>query len=177
MKWLEIIEESAVDVRDNEPVPDRVPTGFDLKLYHGTDKIFTEFSPFSHFGTEAQARMRNSKYIIPVLVRGRKFKRTRDIGSWPKAKLAQMRALARQGYDGVIYLNRYEGIPLEMFQAAYKQVPLDRLNSLSDRQFKKLVPAAEDSYIIFDPRNIRMAAHESGRRSECRPATGATDRP
>jgi hypothetical protein len=81
----------------------------------------------------------------------------RDIGSWSKAKMTQMRALARQGYDGVIYLNRYEGIPLEAFQAAYERVPHERLNALSDTQFKKLIPVAEDSYIIFDPRNVRTA--------------------
>jgi hypothetical protein len=141
-----------------EDTPVRAPAGFDLKLYHGTDKVFTEFLPFSHFGTEAQAQMRNSKQIIPVYVRGTKFKRLRDIGSWSKAKMAQMRALARQGYDGVIYLNRYEGIPFETFQAAYKQVPLDRLDRLSDSQFKKLIPVAEDSYIIFDPRNVCRAS-------------------
>lgn len=35
-------------------------------------------------------------------------------------------------------------------------MPPDRLDMISDTQFKKLIPAAEDSYIIFDPRNVRQ---------------------
>jgi hypothetical protein len=36
-------------------------------------------------------------------------------------------------------------------------VPSDKIDRLSDAQFKKLVPAADDSYIIFDPHNVTLA--------------------
>jgi hypothetical protein len=125
-----------------------------IKLFHGTDKVFDRFAPYSHFGTEAQATMRHPKRILAVTVTARKFKRMRDTGDWNKAKL---RAIERQGYDGVVYLNRYEGIPLEQFEAAYQTMPADKLDRLSDVQYQKLVPAAEDSYIVFDPYDVKIA--------------------
>ena len=124
-----------------------------MTLYHGTDKVFDRFAPYSHFGTEAQARMRHPKRILTVTVKARKLKRLRDTGDWT---VAELRRYERQGFDGVVYLNRYEGIPLEQLETAYVKVPADKLNQLSDTQFKKLIPAAEDSYIIFDPRNVRL---------------------
>lgn len=124
-----------------------------LILYHGTDKVFDRFAPYSHFGTEAQARMRHPKRILTVTVTARKFKRLRDTGDWTTAKL---RRYERQGFDGVVYLNRYEGIPLAQIEAAYHKVPAEKIDRLSDARFKKLIPAAEDSYIIFDPRNVKL---------------------
>jgi hypothetical protein len=131
--------------------------GFELPLFHGTKATFDAFSPNSHFGSEAQARMRRSTNVMPVLVRGKRFKRVKDTGRnmWDPKALAR---LERQGYDGVVYLNRYEGIPLDQFEALRERGIDD--TKLSDAQFKKLVPAAEDSYIIFDPKNVRSADAE-----------------
>ncbi len=126
--------------------------GFNLRLYHGTSSDFEEFAPFSHFGTAAQASMRAGTQVIPVFARLRKIKRLRDNnnGQWNAATL---RSLERKGYDGIIYLNRYEGIPKKEFEDAYeKGIDLDKV---SDSQFRKLIPSAEDSYIIFDPNNVK----------------------
>jgi hypothetical protein len=98
--------------------------------------------------------------VIPVLVRGDRFKRMKEEGRWDLQKL---KALARQGYDGVVYLNRTEGIPAEEFDDARLAFGKSRstatfddiVDELSDTQFKKLCPSAEDSYIIFDPMNVR----------------------
>lgn len=127
---------------------------YDLPLFHGTKAEFDQFAPNSHFGSEAQARMRAGKSakIIPVMARNGKFKRVKDVGrnKWDEKTL---RRLERQGYDGVVYLNRFEGIPLDQFEAlSAKGIDPD---SLPDAKFRKLVPAAEDSYVIFDPRHVR----------------------
>ena len=133
--------------------------GFSLRLYHATRSAedFSAFAPFSHFGTPAQANMRGGEgrgasRIIPVLVRLRRVKRLTDKnnGQWPAAKLRQ---LARQGYDGVVYLNRYEGIPHAEFEAVrQKGIDPDRI---ADSEFKRRIPSAADSYIVFDPKNVR----------------------
>lgn len=143
-QWMRLIEANSTDSQSN---------GFDLKMYHGTNKVFDRFLPFSHFGTEAQARMRQPKHILPVYIRAKKFKRMRDTGDW---RVSKLRALQRQGYDGVVYLNRYEGIPLEQFDAAHAKVSQERLDKAPDTQYKRMIPAAEDSYIIFDPLNVRL---------------------
>jgi hypothetical protein len=129
--------------------------GFSLPLFHKTSATFDAFAPFSHFGTEAQAKMRGglkTSRVLPVLVRGTRFKRVKDIGrdQWDLGKL---RALERQGYDGIVYLNRYEGIPLEEFDALNASGRDE--TRLGDTAFKKFCPSAADSYIIFDPRNVR----------------------
>lgn len=149
MLMVEIFEEA-----DTARLQRARDQGFDLPLFHGTKATFDAFAPNSHFGSEAQARMRNPKSVMSVLVRGKRFKRVKDTGRnvWDQKTLAR---LERQGYDGIVYLNRYEGIPLEQFEALRERGIDD--TRLSDAQFKKLVPAAEDSYIIFDPKNVRSA--------------------
>lgn len=120
--------------------------------YHGTNQDFDNFHPNTHFGTEAQAKMRNSKKIIPVKITATKFKTMRDTGrnSWDAKKLAR---LQRQGYHGVRYLNRYEGIPHASFQSAAEKVGgFDKLDALPDSKFAKHVPEATHSLIIFDPK-------------------------
>lgn len=132
--------------------------GFDTDTtwYHKSKNDFEEFKPFSHFGTVDQANMRatgGDAMVYPVHMRGDNFKRMRDTGDWSEKKLS---GFARQGFDGVEYLNRYEGIPLDAIErAAAKVGGMDRLDGLSDAQFKKLVPEAEYSRIAFDPSRIR----------------------
>lgn len=56
----------------------------------------------------------------------------RDKGSW---NVADFRRLERQGYDGVVYLNRYEGIPFEEFEAA--RAKYGDIDLLPDSKFVK----------------------------------------
>lgn len=127
----------------------------DLVLYHKTAADFDRFKPYTHFGTAPQAEMRGvagPANTRRVTVSGRKWKRMKDTGSWDERVF---RRLERQEYDGVVYLNRYEGIPMEEFDAAVaKYGDIDRL---SDAQFKKACPSAADSYVVFDPYRITPA--------------------
>ena len=51
--------------------------------------------------------------------------------------------LAKKGYDGIVYINRYEG---------FSKKPLfEDVSTLNDEDFKTKYPQAKDSYIIFDP--------------------------
>ena len=56
------------------------------------------------------------------------------------------------GYDGVVYLNRREGIK------GLKSKDFD----MTDKQFSKAYPDAKDSYIIFDPTQVKSAIGNRG---------------
>lgn len=62
-------------------------------------------------------------------------------------------SLKEAGYDGVVYLNRNEGVPdrqarrpADMTESEWE----NHLNGISDEKFKEYFPEAQDSYIIFD---------------------------
>jgi len=90
--------------------------------------------------------------VIPMRVSAdpRKMKRLVDTGDWTERKLA---ALWRKGWDGVIYLNRFEGIPLEEFEEA--RAKAGNIDVLPDRMFKRLLPSARESIIVFDPAHVQ----------------------
>ena len=64
-------------------------------------------------------------------------------------------------YDGVVYLNRYEilrpennGIDSE--DRGRIMTETARLQKLPDADFKKEYPYAKDSYMVFDPKQIKI---------------------
>jgi hypothetical protein len=128
----------------------------DETWYHKTNKDFDEFKPFSHFGSADQANMRavgEGARVLPVHVKDGNYATVKDTGDWSEKKL---KALQRKGYTGVRYLNRYEGIPLESLErAAAKVGGMDKLDALPDSKFKQLVPEAQESLIVFDPKHIK----------------------
>jgi len=161
--------------------------GYDTStpLYHSTKSDFTEFKPNTHFGTAEQANMRtagSNARVIPVYPKeGLKYAKQRDTGDWSQGKLSRLKS---QGYDGVRYLNRYEGIPLEAFDRARKEIgqtgsDQDKLDKLSDAQFKRLIPEAKESVIIFDPKNVRSSLqhNESGDLGSASTKAGAKTEP
>lgn len=121
----------------------------ELTTYHSSASKIVAPSRMLHVGTLAQARMRGGAHLHQVIVRPpMRMTRLRDVGSW-KAETV-MRHARRSPV--VVYLNRYEGIPPEAFErAAEKGVVLD---DLPDSRFSKLVPEAEDSWIVLDPEAI-----------------------
>lgn len=135
--------------------------GQPIVLYHATGAVFDEFQPGKdggiHFGTAAQANMRAPARanVIPVYLHAKKLKRIRDSeGNWKKA-IARAK---REGYDGIVYLNRYEGIPREEFQVAYdKGMSQELMDKIPDKKFRKEFPSAEDSYIVFNAGQIKSA--------------------
>lgn len=55
------------------------------------------------------------------------------------------------GIDGIIYLNRFEINTPNIIEE------LEEEGRISDAEFKKYVPEAEDSWIVFEPKNIKLA--------------------
>ena len=119
-----------------------------LTLYHGTSPSFT-LKPHEpiHLGTQQQATMRGRGKVVAFTVTATLFKRTRDaVGDWGRP----IAAARRQGYEGLVYLNRYEGIPLARVLALAEQgYAGERLDALPDHRFKRLVPEAADSYLLL----------------------------
>lgn len=139
--------------------------GEPMVMYHGSREDFTVFDPEKtvdggfHFGTEAQAKMRNSKNRMAVYLDIRQPKRVKDTGGDWKKKIA---AAKRAGYDGIVYLNRFEGMTTERIKELSESGMLSRLDGLSDREFRRLVPEAEDSFIAFYPEQIKSATDNTG---------------
>ena len=129
-------------------------------LYHGTkkganfDKLKTGIDGGIHLGSKAQAEMRGTGKVYKIKPKLEKTKRVKDTdGSWiPVIKKAK-----RQGYDSVVYLNRYEGLSTESIQKSRKLgYTHEKLERISDSQFKKLFPESEDSYIVFDSYDAKI---------------------
>lgn len=123
-------------------------------VYHGTRTQLDKLDPHQtldggiHFGTLDQAQMRNNQWIYEARlnIEGARVRRSRDRGGEWKKRIADAKA---SGFKAIVYLNRYEGIPFERVEQALADgVDLDRL---SDSQFRKRVPEAQDSWIVFDP--------------------------
>ena len=130
-------------------------------LYHGTQKEFDKLEPGVdggiHFGTQAQANMRSlgkGKRIIGAYINVEKLKRVKDTGgNWQAA----IRSAKSQGYDGIVYLNRYEGTTTENVVKHQGK----NLDSIPDTAFKKLFPEAMDSYIVFDAKQVSTLPNPS----------------
>lgn len=130
-----------------------------LVVYHGTRTRLDTLDPGKtldggiHFGTIEQAQMRNSQWIYEARLNfdGGRVRRSRDRGGEWKKRIADAKA---SGFKAIVYLNRYEGIPYErVVQAQADGVDLDKL---TDSQFRKRVPEAKDSWIVFDPASFTI---------------------
>jgi len=61
------------------------------------------------------------------------------------------------GFDGVVYLNRIEGVgPRTEGQ------DLISIDQVSDARFKEVYPEAKDAYIVFDPTQLKSAIANTG---------------
>lgn len=134
-------------------------TGRHLIVYHGTQGPFTGFDHRRikkegvHFGTEAQAKMRSGPkgQIVPAVLDIRDLGRARDKGgSWAKVIAMAKKA----GYDGLVYLNRYEGINRRtVLRAMESKVDLDKL---TDTELRNYAPELTESFIAFYPEQITL---------------------
>ena len=149
-------------------------------VYHGSPAYIADATDLHkgkdfgiHFGTEAQAWGRLYKRggdVIPALINIDNLKRERDTGHGWRTKI---RLAKQQGYDGIVYLNRYEGlfahtkdefidrlashgysllVLRKMHQSIYRPA---LFNEFSDEEFKKIFPEASDSYIVFERKQIK----------------------
>jgi len=174
----EFLKESAIKHPDGRP----------KVVYHNTSRSFNEFRTAksemgAHFGTPAQANDilevihdKPDHQGYPVYLNLKNPLRLRDTGTFdtyrvhrqlkemgldkglPKNphQLEMQEHLQSLGYDGVVYLNRREGI------SRAKGKDPERYNDYSDQMFKHHFPDAEDSYIAFDPTQIKSAIGNNG---------------
>lgn len=134
--------------------------GQPLTLYHGSREEVIAFDPQKtkdgglHFGTLEQATMRSGgagQCLMEVILDVRKPVRSKDTGGNWKTKIATAKA---RGYDGIQYLNRYEGIEIEVILNAQKEgIDLDRI---SDAVFRQMAPQARDSWIVFSASQVKI---------------------
>ncbi len=135
-------------------------------LYHASKEPIESFDARKtvdggfHFGTAPQANMRVSgegKQLTPVYLAIENPRRSKDTGGNWRSRIAAAKAA---GNDGIVYLNRYEGTSFENVNKAHEEgINLDKL---SDGEFKKRFPEAADSYIAFEPEQIKSAIGNRG---------------
>lgn len=130
-----------------------------VTAWHSGDGHLTPgtISPFLHAGTLDQARMRAGSKMTKLIIRFERPTRLVDRAEcqWRRRRLTEA---ARRGAGLAVYLNRYEGIPLDRFEEARAEAigirPWRRLDALPDRWFRRLIPEATDSLIVVDPRLV-----------------------
>lgn len=126
----------------------RRPRGF---TFHGLD----DHAEGIHVGTLAQARMRAAGgTVLKLRLRASavsRIPRVRDQDGYWRTVL---RRRARQGDRILTYLNRYEGIPTDrVIETLGHDLDCARM---TDAAFRKLVPEAQDSWIVLDPSLIEI---------------------
>ena len=158
--------------------------GEPLMLTHGTlSGPISKFQFGSHFGTPLQANTRVEALMenlaelknwpgahkypnvgserptnVPVYLSVKNPKRMSDHleDNWsPRNRTAR-----DEGYDSIVYLNRAELSDEAHDKILRKEFELGR--GLDDIEIRKLVPEAADSYIIFDPRQVKSATGNRG---------------
>lgn len=137
-----------------------------LRLWHGSDREVAAFSAAAgpngalHAGSRAQAAMRNRVFLHEIEVEVCSVRRSRDPGGgWD----GRIRAARAAGADAIVYLNRYEGLGVETIERLSASGMLGRLDSLPDAEFRRLVPEAEDSWILLHPHRARILRVVPGR--------------
>lgn len=139
-----------------------------LVLFHGTTPNVTQLDPSAtsdglvHFGTfeQAMARQRGRIIAAGLLISINRLLRVRDADTTEQWKKRAKRALD-SGYDGLVYLNRHEGVPMEVIDAAQQRGL--KLSGLGDAQFRMLHPNAADSVAVIDRASIQVLCIDAHR--------------
>lgn len=137
--------------------------GTPLVVYHGTKDRFDSFERAKtidgafHFGTREQAivRMGREGFLVGAYLEIRNPRRSKDLGKGWKKKIESAK---RSRHDGIVYLNRYEGISRDTVMRAYGE--RKDLDLVTDAEFLKYAPEVRDSYIVFYPQQIRVVSVE-----------------
>ena len=154
--------------------------GEPLVVYHGAGEDFNIFNTVSsemgsHFGTKKQADVFITKTIMPVFINIKNPLRLKDQGGFGSTEIVDQlidknilpeivypdqysgkegiqgiqNILKKAGYDGIVYLNRREGVSVSSQDQGAFEI------EVSDNKFLKKYPEAEDSYIAFEPTQIK----------------------
>jgi hypothetical protein len=151
--------------------------GTPLVLFHLTSVAFGELDPSRtsdgglHFGPLDQGMMRTAgagmaRRTISAHIKMTHPARSRDQGGNWKEKIRRAKAA---GKDGIVYLNRYEGMTTAIIERLSKSGHLNGLDDLSDAAFRRLVPEAQDSYIVFSADQLELLSSENQSNAPQRP--------
>lgn len=108
--------------------------------------------PVDHDYNDALMAMENGEHPG-----GKPAKNEREERQLQRAAMDEIHNMIRSlGHDGVVYLNRYE-MPTDEAKERLENGPLMRgqLNKMTDEEFKQHFPEAVDSYISFDPSQLK----------------------
>jgi hypothetical protein len=105
--------------------------------------------------------------ILPQLVRQgkittameRDLERRLDNMHYDDQREMMQKVIKGLGHDGVVYLNRNEGLS---DRDNLKKAKLGYRRDMGDNMFKSLYPSAQDSYILFDPGQIKSSIGNQG---------------
>lgn len=143
--------------------PFRIAPGM-LAAYHSGDEWLRPGSIRAHLhvGTAAQAVMRSGRRISLVVFREAPVVRMRDReeNGW---RLRRLQTAVRRGKGIALYLNRIEGIPADEASGALETLRArrsrQRLDTLPDSAFRRLMPSCADSMIILHPDLVVATIH------------------
>jgi len=128
--------------------------------YHGTTHDFDAFDLDMsedgglHIGTREQALKRNGDILLKIEFSIERPCRAKDDGGSWRAKIKAAKA---RKCDGIVYLNRHEGIPYDRLHSLTDSgMYLHHIDLLPDAKFKKLLPEAEDSYLLFSTKHVKI---------------------
>ena len=128
----------------------------------GAWPVFTVLSELKRAGAISESDLENIDRAIPDQTKSGVADPEASVTDMYSPELiAAQRELIKLGIDGLVYLNRVEGL------SAYS---LDKANEaagnlgreLTDDEFRALVPEARDSYIAFRPTQIKSALGNRG---------------
>lgn len=161
--------------------------GSPMVVYHGSNSIFHDVDVDKagfgfHIGSKAQAESVATKfrsqqhYIIPMYARIVNPLEMRDLQLWGVDDIrahvhkrvnsrgetyAELRAdIQAAGYDGIVYLNRWEGLSDDDENSVlddeeyWREFEFDY--GASDKEFKEVYPSAKKSWIIFSPTQVKL---------------------
>jgi hypothetical protein len=150
------------------------------RFYHGTlaPSGIDAFRFNSHFGTASQAnerlkslselhddyrhlypsKAREAPQVMPVYLNAQNPMRVEDtmLENWRK----QIEEAKSLGHDSIVYLNRGE-MTADQLDEIF-DMERSRNAKISDDELRKGVPGVADSYIVFDPKQIKSAIGNRG---------------
>ena len=88
-----------------------------------------------------------------------------DFSAQMRSSTTQLQDLIKSlGYDGIVYLNRREGIGGKsgVDVSRMQDLSFQDINDMSDKAFKRRFPDASDSYIVFDETQVKSAIGNNG---------------
>ncbi len=162
--------------------------GKPLVVYHGTPYEFTEFRLLNstlgiHAGTLQQAEDVNAKIIHSLYARIERPVRLADSGHWDfftvtkelnkvgkeiyfddfsRESMTELRQrmISELRIDGVVYLNRFEGLSTSDIRK--KSRAPEKYEGLSDDDFADEFKSARDSWIALHPTQLKSADQNDG---------------